>query len=57
MDGVILDWLNIALRWTHLIVGIGWIGTSLYFMWLDAVLIRTNLPRPDLDEHALRRGE
>ena len=52
MDGVILDWLNIALRWTHLIVGIGWIGTSLYFMWLDAALIRTNLPRPDLEGYA-----
>jgi len=52
VDGVILDWLNIALRWTHLIVGIGWIGTSLYFMWLDAALIRTNLPRPDLEGYA-----
>lgn len=49
MDTLLLDWLNIALRWTHLIAGIGWIGTSLYFMWLDAALIRTNLPRPDLE--------
>jgi uncharacterized membrane protein len=40
MDGWILDWLNVGLRWTHLIAGIGWIGTSLYFMWLDAALIR-----------------
>ena len=44
-----LDWLNVGLRWTHLIAGIGWIGTSLYFMWLDAALIRTNLSRPDLE--------
>jgi len=51
VDGVILDWLNIGLRWTHLIVGIGWIGTSLYFMWLDAALIRTNL-RPDIEGYA-----
>src|SRR6059036_1821920 len=40
MDSMILDWLNIGLRWTHLVAGIGWIGTSLYFMWLDAALIR-----------------
>src|SRR5262249_55538312 len=39
----VFDWLNVALRWTHLIAGIGWIGTSLYFMWLDAALIRSNL--------------
>jgi uncharacterized membrane protein len=49
VDAVILDWLNIGLRWTHLIAGIGWIGTSLYFMWLDAALIRSNLPRPDVE--------
>jgi uncharacterized membrane protein len=49
VDAVILDWLNLGLRWAHLIAGIGWIGTSLYFMWLDAALIRTNLPRPDLE--------
>ncbi|MGH7567909.1 MAG: urate hydroxylase PuuD [Gemmatimonadales bacterium] len=30
-----LDWLNLALRWAHLIAGIGWIGSSFYFIWLD----------------------
>src|SRR5256885_3051353 len=49
IDALVLDWLNIGLRWTHLIAGIGWIGTSLYFMWLDAALIRSNLPRPDVE--------
>ena len=48
---MILDWLNIGFRWTHLIVGIGWIGTSLYFMWLDAALIRANL-RADVEGYA-----
>ncbi len=41
-----LDWLELALRWFHVIVGIGWIGTSFFFMWLDAGLER---PRPDAD--------
>ena len=52
MDTLILDWLNLGLRWTHLIAGIGWIGTSLYFMWLDAALIRTDPPRGGVEGHA-----
>jgi uncharacterized membrane protein len=35
MDAFLLDWLNLLLRWFHLIVGIGWIGASFYFVWLD----------------------
>ncbi len=36
--GTILDWLNLAARWSHLIFGIAWIGTSFYFVWQDNVL-------------------
>lgn len=32
------EWLNVLLRWVHLIAGISWIGSSFYFMWLDASL-------------------
>jgi uncharacterized membrane protein len=52
MDALILDWLNIGLRWVHLVAGIGWIGTSLYFMWLDAALIRAERPGGDVEGHA-----
>src|SRR6266700_130025 len=38
MSAFIVDWLNLAFRWAHLIVGIGWIGTSFYFMALDYTL-------------------
>ena len=31
----LFDWLNLLLRWGHLIVGIAWIGASFYFVWLD----------------------
>jgi uncharacterized membrane protein len=48
---LILDWLNLALRWAHLIAGIGWIGTSLYFMWLDAALIRPERPEGAVEGH------
>ena len=52
MEALILDWVNIGLRWTHLVAGIGWIGTSLYFMWLDAALIRHDPPQGDVEGHA-----
>jgi uncharacterized membrane protein len=32
------DWLNLLLRWAHLIAGIAWIGSSFYFIWLDSKL-------------------
>lgn len=38
MDTFIADWLNLLLRWAHLVVGIGWIGTSFYFIALDLSL-------------------
>src|ERR687890_329833 len=41
MIGVDLgEWLNLALRWLHLIAGIDWIGSSFYFVWLDNHLTR-----------------
>jgi uncharacterized membrane protein len=30
-----LEWLNLLVRWLHLITGIAWIGASFYFVWLD----------------------
>jgi uncharacterized membrane protein len=30
-----VDWLNLLVRWLHLITGIAWIGASFYFVWLD----------------------
>ncbi|MFZ5670723.1 MAG: urate hydroxylase PuuD [Pseudomonadota bacterium] len=38
MGADILSWLNLAARWLHLIAGVAWIGSSFYFMWLDARL-------------------
>jgi uncharacterized membrane protein len=35
MQAYIMDWLNLLVRWLHLIVGIAWIGSSFYFIWLD----------------------
>jgi uncharacterized membrane protein len=30
-----LEWLNLIVRWLHVITGIAWIGASFYFVWLD----------------------
>jgi uncharacterized membrane protein len=30
-----LEWLNLLMRWLHVITGIAWIGASFYFVWLD----------------------
>jgi uncharacterized membrane protein len=38
MDVFLGDWANLLVRWAHMIVGIGWIGTSFYFMSLDYTL-------------------
>jgi len=44
MDVFLGEWVNLLLRWFHMIVGIGWIGTSFYFMALDYSL-DTNEPK------------
>src|SRR3989304_5453519 len=38
MTAYVADWLNLLIRWAHLIAGIGWIGTSFYFIALDLSL-------------------
>jgi uncharacterized membrane protein len=35
MDAYLLDWVNLLLRWAHIIVAIAWIGSSFYFVFLD----------------------
>jgi uncharacterized membrane protein len=38
MDAYWVDWLELVLRWAHVVFAIAWIGTSFFFMWLDAGL-------------------
>lgn len=35
MTAFAMDWLNLGIRWFHLIVGIAWIGASFHFIFLD----------------------
>nr|WP_285899539.1 urate hydroxylase PuuD [Pseudomonas boanensis] len=41
------EWLNLSIRWVHMITGIAWIGASFYFVWLENNLNRKN-PRDGL---------
>jgi uncharacterized membrane protein len=41
------EWVGLALRWTHLIAGIAWIGSSFYFIWLDEHLERVLAGPPE----------
>ncbi len=38
MEILLADWIGLLLRWAHVMTGIAWIGTSFYFIWLDASL-------------------
>jgi uncharacterized membrane protein len=45
MTGLLGDWADLLLRWTHFIAGIAWIGSSFYFIWLDRALSAPAPPR------------
>ena len=45
MEAYLLEWLNLLVRWAHLVVGIAWIGASFYFIWLDNHLEPSADPR------------
>ena len=44
MEAYILEWLNLLLRWLHVITAIAWIGSSFYFVWLDNSLVKPTDP-------------
>ncbi len=44
MDAYVLDWVNLLLRWAHVIVAIAWIGSSFYFVFLDNSLTKPEAP-------------
>ena len=50
MEPYLLDWANLLLRWTHVVVAIAWIGSSFYFVFLDSSLT------PPVDPQLQREG-
>lgn len=43
------EWLNLFLRWMHLIAGISWIGSSFFFMWMDSHLEEPSSDKKDVE--------
>lgn len=44
MNPVVQEWLNLVVRWAHVIAAIMWIGDSFLFMWLDSQLRKPGRP-------------
>ena len=57
MDTNDILWLNLTIRWIHIIAGIAWIGASFYFNWLEGNLNRqTKSPELEGDLWAVHGG-
>jgi uncharacterized membrane protein len=50
LSQALTDWLNLGLRWLHVIAAMAWIGTSFYFVLLDQSL------RPPKDREDVEAG-
>jgi uncharacterized membrane protein len=42
-------WVEYILRFSHLVAGISWIGSSFYFIWLDSAFEAPEEPRHNVD--------
>lgn len=47
-QGHIMEWMNLVVRWIHIVFGIAWIGASFYFIFLENSLNRTKNVRDEL---------
>jgi len=50
METYLLEWVNLLLRWAHVVTAVAWIGASFYFVFLDSNLI------PPQDPELQRQG-
>lgn len=50
IETYLLDWVNLLLRWAHVIAAIAWVGSSFYFVFLDSSLV------PPADEKLRAQG-
>ena len=51
-DPIAAHWVDLVVRWIHVITGIAWIGASFYFIHLDASLRRTDRLPPGVGGEA-----
>jgi len=48
VESHVKEWLNLVVRWAHVVLGIAWIGASFYFIFLENSLNRTDNLRDEL---------
>ena len=61
MEAYALEWVNLLLRWAHVVVAVAWIGSSFYFVFLDNSLTKPlaakgDGPTPDGELWAVHGG-
>jgi len=49
MDSYVIEWLNLVVRWIHVITGIAWIGASFFFNWLDSQITPPENPETQVE--------
>ena len=49
MDSLVQEWLDLIVRWVHVVTAIAWIGSSFFFMWLDSHLEKPATPRRGIE--------
>ena len=48
MESHVAEWMNLVVRWMHVVFGIAWIGASFYFVFLENALNRKHNLRDEL---------
>lgn len=49
MESSLSLWVEYLLRFSHLVAGIAWIGSSFYFIWLDSAFTPPESPRRNVE--------
>ncbi len=49
MGALVSEWLHLIVRWMHILAGIMWIGTSIFFNWLDSHLEKPATPKKGVE--------
>jgi len=48
MDATLSEWLNLLIRWFHVMAGILWIGQTWLFTWFESTFTPPDPPRPNV---------
>src|SRR3954468_7905855 len=49
MDVLLHESIHLFVRWMHFIAGVMWIGSSIFFHWLDSHLTQPEVPKAGVE--------